>query len=257
MSTRKPILAGILLLTMICLFAAERRFNKSKSPQTKGSALPPAVDEYKRIMARYLGADSDINLSGTIRIYDGENKFSLREEKGFHYSRKGGQFFAQLSRLQTFCDGKLVLQLDTLAKSVIVNKAPSGRLSIGAPTMQPFDRLFSDTARFRFSGEVSGQGVMRTLRIVSDFSPEIRSFSLIYDTATYRLSRAEVEFWKRGTLPGDQTADRIWLAKIEYHYGVPAVLEMEKKIRQVVGLEHNGIRLRDTYKDYQLTTNLN
>ena len=244
-------------MTLIGLFAAGRRYTVSLSRPTKDSVLPSAAEEYKRIMARYMGADSDINLSGTIRIYDGENKFSLKEERSFHYSRWGNQFYARLSRLQTFCNGKVVLQLDTLKKIVIVNKASAGRSSIATSGMQPFDRLFSDTVQFRLSGEVSEQGAVRTLRIVSDFSPEMRSFSLIYDTASYRLIRAEVEFWKRGTLPGDQTADRIWLAKIEYHYGAPTVLDMDNPIRQVIVPEDNSVKLRDAYKDYQLNTNFN
>jgi hypothetical protein len=255
MQAKKFMLAIAALLALIGLFAVagNRYWRKIPVSEIK-KELPAASEEYRRIMERYAGADSNLDLSGNILIYDGENKYSLKERSSFSYIRSGRQYYYRLSRLQTFCDGSTVLQLDTVNKRIIVSTASHSQASNDPGTM-PFDRLFSDTARFRINGAVSEQGSERVLRIQSDYNPGMRSYSLRYDTTNYRLLKAEVEWWKTIPLKNGDT-NKIWLAKIDYRYQEPGRLDMDKKIREVISKTDGQVKPSLRYKDYQVNTGL-
>lgn len=252
---KKIFLVCVLATALALLFASVGRKVRLKHVVAMNEReLPVAAVEYRRIMERFAGADSNIDLSGTIRIYDSENKYALKEERTFRYTRYGAQFYAQLSRLQTFCDGNLVLQLDTLNRTITLSKAPTGQKASSDPGMQPFDRLFSDTATFRISGTVSEFASERILKMQSDFNPEIRSCSLVYDTLSYRLHRAEVEWWKQIPTGDKNTTGKIWLAKLDYHYQLPVLLDIHKRIDSIIIIRDGRVCGQPAYKDYQLNT---
>ncbi len=263
MRAKKLLLAILSLSTLIGLVAVAGRYGSRRHKPGAGDAAPlsgatpPFAEEYRRIMERYNNVDSFLDLSGIIRIYDGGNKFSLQEQRTFRYTRSGRQFYARLSRLQTFCDGNLILQLDTLTRSIVLSAAPEILAKNANPGATPFEAMFADTARFRISGTVAAHQGGRTLRVESEYNPGMRSFSIDYDTATYRLQRAEGDWWKRAPLDGNNTDDNIWRARIEYSYGKPVAIDMRAKINAIVSVSGGKVTVNPLYKDYQLNTRLN
>jgi len=82
-----------------------------------------------------------MELAGTIRVYDGENKYALKEEKTYHYIRAGRQYYSQLSYLQIFCNGEILLQLDTVNKVVsVIRQQPGAATKATGPHRPAFQR---------------------------------------------------------------------------------------------------------------------
>ena len=235
--TRKTILlCSLLLLVLAGVIAAAagdrlRGAFAGRGPNVHN--LPPASTEYARLLRRFRAGDSAIAISGTIRIYDQEHGGLLKEQKPFRFERYGRQYCSQLSYLRTYCDGELVLVVDTVHRMLQVMKAPPvGKDSVLAA--MPVDLLFSDTARFKLSGRVEQMGAERMLTLHSDFNPEVKVCRVYYDTVSYVFHRTEVEWWK-DQAGLDTAAGKVWLAKIDYTY------ELSKDIRPGDGL-HRYVR---------------
>ncbi len=261
MISKKLILMGVVLLTMagfLTAMAGRYWWRSTFAVPVAEAELPGAAAEYRKIIERYHGRDSASDLSGTIRIYDGENKNALKETKTFRCVRSGGQYYMQLSSLQTFCNGAILLQLDTVNKRILICKAVNAGLSGGSPGKDPVEILFSDTARFKMSGMVSpGQRTERVLRLQSDFDPQVRSCRLCYDTLTYSLHNAEIEWWKNGPDSEGLSSDKIWLAKMDYQYHPAGRLNVDERIGEIISISNGKVRLTASYRDYQVTTNFN
>ena len=254
---RKIILSLLLLSILTAATAGYRwwkgRNNKPVAPQEATSA----PEEFKKLMKRYGQANDSLALvTGTIRIYDEENKGKLKETSSFRYLRSGAGYYMQLSYLQTFCDGKWVVQLDTVNRQIVVEKArgqfPGGMIN---PAMAQ-ESFFSDTARFRITGVVKTEGNQRSLRLQSELNPETRYSTLFYDTLSYRLSKAEIERWKPGAA-ADEKGDKIWLVKIDYQYPPAETMDLRRRIRSMVSVDGGKPTLTVAYRDYELNVNNN
>jgi hypothetical protein len=248
----KKIILSVLLLSVLTAATAGYRWWKS---QDKASApnreLPAAAGELEKLMRQYRRvADTLASVAGTIRIYDKENKEVLQETRTFRYIRCGAGFYMQLSSLQTFCDGRWLVQLDTAGRTILLGKAP---VFDPAEATNPasLDRLFRDTAQFRTSGMVHVEGSQRRLVLFSERNPEIRSCTLCYDSLSYRLDRAEMERWKPGSGPHEKD-DRIWLVKIDYQYPPAEKIDLRAKIKSIVTLDGRVATLAAAYRDYAL-----
>jgi hypothetical protein len=216
--------------------------------------LPPASEEYQRIISRNKGADSALEIVGTIRVYDMEDKGSLKETSTFRCVRSGKQFYTQLSYVQTFCNGTIVLQLDTVNKRIMLSAADPHATPENFMPAGQIGLLFSDTAQFRISGAVTENGSERSLTLKSDFNPGVRSSTLIYDTLTYRVRQARIEWWK--SLPGveEPSNAKMWRTTIDFQYHPAQHLDMDKKIGAVMVVVNGNVNLREQYRDYQVNT---
>jgi hypothetical protein len=251
------ILSVLFLSTLTAATAGYRWWKGRDNTPVAQQDLPSATEEYKKLMRSYGHANDSLpSIAGTIRIYDEENKGQLKETRSFRYLRCGAGFYMRLSYLQTFCDGKWLLQLDTIHRQIVVEKA-NGQIPGGmmGPAMTP-ETLFSDTARFRTTGIVKVEGNWRSLRLQSELNPEIRSSTLFYDTLRYRLRKAELERWKPGSLP-DEKGDKIWLVKIDYQYPAAETMDLRRRIRSMVSVDDRKPALATAYQDYELTLNNN
>lgn len=251
----KPIILSILLLSMLTAATAGYRWWKERAVAPIPASMPPAVSELKRLMHEYRRqADSLASVSATIRIYDREKKDSLKESNTFRYIRSGEGYYMQLSYLQTWCDGRWMVQLDTVNRHITVLKAP-GTIPDAMPSLSgPLEVLFSDTARFHTGGEVIAEGSRRSLRLESELNPSIKSSTLHYDTLHYRLESADIEWWKPGT-PADANNNKIWLVKIAYQYPPAAKMDIQKKIRSIVAIGGTQVTPAAAYHDYTLNVN--
>ena len=229
--------------------------NASASPAPGiGQNLPAAPAEYSRLFQRMQVTDSAMDISGTIHIYDGERDGLLKETKSFRAFRQGRQWYYQLSYLQTWCDGDLVLVLDTLHRQMEVSKPVAGRGQGPLAANMPSAMLFNDSAQFRISGSVEQDQTERILTLRSDYSPEIKVCRLYYDTASYRLHRTEIEWWK-DRVGRDTAGSNIWLAKLDYVYRPRSTQGIGQEMRSYIVLGPDGIKPADRYSNYHVKVN--
>lgn len=252
------IILSILLLSILTAATAGYHWWKVRDKRSVAQQnLPPAPEEWGKLMRSYGHVNDSLpSMAGTIHIYDEENKGRLKETNSFRFLRIGAGYYMQLSYLQTFSDGKWVLQLDTVHRQIIIGKAGGQVAGIMMNAALGQENLFSDTARFRTTGIVKTEGTMRSLRIQSELTPEIRSSTLFYDTLNYRLSKAEIERWKPGTAP-DEKGDKIWLVKIDYQYPPVEKMDLRRRIRSMVSVDDRKPALAAAYRDYELNVHNN
>ncbi|HEY6902141.1 MAG TPA: hypothetical protein VI233_15905 [Puia sp.] len=257
MFSKKILLSLVFVLALSAAAMAGYRWwgHMAVSPVPE-NPLPPAAEELARVMRAYREADSSSAISGIIRIYDREDKDALKETRPFRFGRSGKGFYAQLSYLQTFCDGDLLLQLDTLHRRIFLSKAPAAGMGEASFSNTPIETLFSDTASFKTTGVVSAEGKERGLHLQSEAAPGLRSSTLHYDTLTYRLNRAEIEWWKPSARQ-DEMGNKIWLAKISYQYAPAGRVDIREKIRSIVTITGRQVNLKDAYHDYELNLDNN
>jgi hypothetical protein len=217
--------------------------------------LPAAADEYARIINRYSTMDTAMDISGTIQIYDGEKDGSLKEKNSFEAVHYGRKYYWQLSYMRTYCDGNLILMVDTVHRRLQVSKLrTSGSSGFPAGLAVTLGSLFNDTSSFKLTGEVEEQGPGRILTIHSDFAPAVRVCRLYYDTASYRLSHSEIECWKDRS-GKDTTTGKIWLAKVEYNYRPCKERDIGKEMWSYIAREKNVIKATGQYVGYSVMTN--
>ena len=257
MTAKTLLLSALLLLVLAGVIMAgvgNHWWKTSFRAPVAGKNLPTAAVEYDRIRERFRGGDSAMDIGGTVRLYDGERGGELKESTPFRSVRYGAQYFTQLSYLRTWCDGKLVLVVDTVHRRMQVSKPVMvGPKGSDLSTM-PVNLLFSDTALFRFTGSVSQEGTERILTLHSDYNPEIKASRVYYDTANYRLRRLEVEWWKDRS--GRDTAEgKIWLAKVEYVYHSRDNMNIGDEMRSYITVGRNGIMPTARYAGYEVKIN--
>ncbi len=205
--------------------------------------------EYKKIIEAFKNS-SHLNVSGTIRIYDKENNNALKEENGFYYERDGNAYYSQISYLRTFCDGNIVMQLDTVNRYIIISKLNDKKNQPAA--QQSIDVFFNDTSTFKITGTVSLSGKNRTLTIQNDLNPKVKMMRVTYDGSSYKVLASEIEFWKSTSVEELSNPDKIWLAKVSYSYSAKPS-QIKEMMRKVVAIDsQNHVTINAKYKGYQV-----
>jgi hypothetical protein len=212
--------------------------------------IPDARTELRKLHERY--AREAVHLQGTIRLYDKENDV-LKEENTFELVKDKDQVYLRLSYLQTFIVNDLVVELDTVNRYVFVSRMEDA-VSAGGSPLFLMDSLFSEKAPFKIAGSVSAIDARRSLRLTSDLHPEIRSFTITYDTATYRVHETEIEWWKAGTAPDEMQGNPVWQARVTYSHLPDPLLRVKDEIAGIITVAKREVRLAERYSDYQLYT---
>lgn len=216
-------------------------------------AQPDAREEYQQLCARYLQQDSLLSLAGNIQLFDGENRKQVKEQSSFELIRQGNNgLYSRLSHVQTFGSGQWVVQLDTLNRMMIVGEAIKSPDAQGAMPQQSVDLLFSDTAAFKITGQVTGNDQERTLSFKSDFNPEIRQYRITYNAQTYQLKRAVIEWWKDALVLDSTKTDRVWITHIDYRYRPVAKVNVDDMISRIVSIHDGKVIPAEKYKDYEV-----
>ncbi len=258
MTSKTILLSTFLLLVIVGVIVAAtgrswwRRSAAAAPAPEEAAILPASASEYGKLIRQFRLADSTLEVSGTIRIYDEEKRGDLQETKTFRSFSKGEQYYSQLSYMRTYCDGSLVLAVDSVHRQMTVSKVTPG--SGATPGGMALDGLFSDTATFRLSGEIRDVRGERVMSMRNDYQPGIRECRMYYDTMSYRLHRAEIEWWKDRT-GRDRTAGRIWLARVDYVYHSPGPEDIAESMRQYIRLGPDGVRPTDAYAGYGIKVN--
>jgi len=215
--------------------------------------LPDAKDEFERISDR-MKADTSLNLAGTITLYDGEKPAEVKEKATCRYIRKGYQFYSQLGYLQTFSDGKLIVQLDTVNQMIAVAKVATGKRERKRMMQPSLDMLFDENADFGIIGKVTQTNEHeRTIVLQSDFNPEVKSYALTYDPATYRVSGAVIQWWKDGgAIKETMASNKVWISHIDYQQSPASDLDIHEAINNIITINKDGVAPALLYQAYQL-----
>jgi len=247
-----PVLCGLLAIGSIAVAGSHAGWLLRYAGRDAG--LPSAREEFKKLYERSMRQDSSIDLSGTILLYDGENRSKVKESNVFHFIKNTTGSYSQLGYLQSFSDGELLVELDTVNRLLVV---AGGRQQTGIMKTQPsVDALFSDTAAWRVTGIISERDHQRVIRFSSNLNPAIRSYSLIYDPATYRPTGAEIEWWKDAVVYDTTHTNRVWITRISYQYHPPSELHVDEMIGRIITLENGHAVPAGTYKDYRMQSGL-
>jgi hypothetical protein len=254
MTIKRGFLILVMLLLIVGVFAMVRNYSRKKAEGA--GKVPDAMEEYRKIMNHYIGKEPDTEISGNIRIYDGENNGTLKETGSFHCARSGVQFFTRINYLQTFCDGELVLDLDTVNKVILISKAEESKNTVEHNPVDPVGVFISDTTKIQI-GEIKTAGnAERIITIKTDLNPEIRAVRYFYDTISYRVRQTEVEWWRTNPVMDDNKERKIWLARIDYVYQKAALMKIKEKIRSIVEVNGKKVKPGPLYSDYQINSNL-
>ncbi len=215
--------------------------------------LPTAKEEYQRIYDR-IKNDSSMNLEATVTLYDGEVPAEIKEQTICRFIKKWDKYYSQFSYLQTYCNENWIVQLDTVNQVIIVSPVAPNRKKVKGPLMQPsFDVLFNEQADFRITGNVTQKNDKeRELSCQSDFNPEVRSFDITYDPATYLVNRATIQWWKEGVMPETATASQVWISHIEYRQMPGVNIDIDEEISKIITIQKDKIEPTLKFQDYQL-----
>ena len=252
----------VLVLSVICIsvlaLAGKQVADKYAHRENKInlSALPPAKDEYTKLVQHFLHPDSASVIKGTVKLYDGASPERVKEKSDFISIRDGSSFYSKISFTEVICDGKWYVQIDTLHKQLLITALNENQVKAPlSPAMGGlFDRLFSDTATFKVSGTVTGNDLERLITIKSDFNPEIQYFTLRYSPADYSIRGAEIRFWKNRRPDADTTEEQknSWITKIEYRQAGKKLVNINDRINQVFKIKGHTMEPAAAYHDYKV-----
>lgn len=219
--------------------------------KTEKMELPYANSEWEKLVQRYrhLQQSTGLNLQGTIKLFEGENPDKIKEQSTTVIQNKGNQFYYSVSDVRYYCDGTMMLQVDHINKMAILSKAVQG--NYGPQVFPHIDESLSpDKKKFGIAGQVEGDDKERRLTMQSEFNPEIKKYTIVYDPATYNMKTVEIEWWKNQF--NDRKPDHFWITKIDYAHLPAAELNMEEEIKKIISVENGQIKLIGREQDYSL-----
>ena len=247
--TLLKLIASVCLLTAACWAIAGRNPHWFHNPGA--ISLPDAKEELNKLYTAYIKKDAALDIKGSIRLYDEEHDNTLKEENSFRIIKQDSQIYTRLSYIQTFVRGELAVELDTVNRTILVSKLDPAASTAIANHALMLGQWFSDTARFKMTGSVTASSNTRTLRLQTEMNPEIRSCSITYDTVSYRVRQAEIEWWKQGQIADTSAVHRTWLARIDYVYLPFSGLDSSQRIDHVIRISGQIIPALE-YKDYKI-----
>lgn len=253
MQNRKIIILVIILALVVSGMAiAGSRAGWFKTSKTINE-LPDAKQEYKRVVDRFMG-DSIINIGGAVTLCDGESPSVIKERLAYRFIKHHDQYYSQFGPVLSLCNGKAVVQLDTMNQLIMVaNVIPEkGKKNRG---IQPsLDVLLDENADYKIVGKVTQRNNNeRSLTMQSDFNPQIKSCELTYDPKTYRIKRAVIQWWKDGGSGlGRTTQDQVWISNIEYQQLSGGDINISEEINKIITIKKDQIKPADKYQNYQL-----
>ena len=251
----------ILVLTLtaaVSLLAVAGKLiaDKNKGHRIAGTELPSAKEEYARLIRKFISPDSTVQMTGNVTVLDGAQPNVEKERSSFQYVRKGRNFYSSLSFMQTFFNGKFMVQLDSLHKVIFISQVnDSTQTQPGLDPVLLSNKLFSDTASFKVSGTVSGDDKLRILTIANDFNPEIQNFTVDYSPSDYSMKSAEIRFYKTGRREADQDSANVWVSKIDYRESRMKYPDVNKMISRIFTVDGDQIFPAVAYRDYKIVIN--
>lgn len=261
MLRRKFIFIALLLTLSVSLLAVAAKVIGPKKVvrEVPAADLPPLQEEYTRLMKKYMSPDSAIRLNGEVVLYDGAQPGVVKERSPFTYARSGSNFYSSFSFQKTYFNGKMLVQVDSLHKIVIIATVTDSARKAQARTIGASgfpglsDKLFADTSGFRITGTVNGDDKQRNIVISSDFNPEIKQCTLYYSPVNYSMKSAEISFYKSGRQRDEGAAnDDVWISRIEYREAPKEPLDVDAMIGTIFSVQKNTLIPTPEYFSYRV-----
>jgi uncharacterized protein YneF (UPF0154 family) len=251
MKKKKLIVALIIVFSGLALWAIAFVTKNQTKKEIANDPFINGKEELKNIYRQYMNMDSGLQVSGTIQLYDEEKKNLLVETTTFETSRMGRNSYNRLSYQQTFMNDSLMVQLDSVNKSIVVSRVNNEAIVPVNQSTFPFEQFMSDTASFQISVSVLKDGNDRILTLVNDLTPEIKSTRIYYDPATYSIKHVEMELWKNAIREKGEE-NKCWLSKINYDHTSIGAINGKESIERIIKMNGAKIELTEAYKDYEL-----
>jgi hypothetical protein len=207
-------------------------------------------EEFRKLYQGFNTGGNQLHITGTIRLLDKEQNDKLTEETSFEYVSSSLAYYSRLDYVQTFSDGQLAVQLDTVNKYVMVSPVEAQQMQAAGNAMFPFEQFLSDTSQFKVHLTAGEREGWRWLRINSELNPEIKTCMIIYDPLSYEVKEVEVEWWKEPVLEEEIDEKKCWLSKIEYRYHATSSLNIRERIGRILKVNKDKIELTERYKEY-------
>lgn len=255
MNTKKKIIfvltAGLLMITGLAIAGSWSGWFVRATEER--SDLPDPKEEFSRLYQRYT-KDTVMALGGTITLYDGENKGTVKEKTTFRFVKQHDQFYSQFSYLESVCNGTMLVQLDTVNQVIMVSDNLAEMTGNGGPAQPSFDALFSEKADFKITGKVTQDKTSndRTMSFKSDFNPEIKSYSVTYDPATYRIKHAVIQWWKDAMVTDTTAGNRVWISHIDYQPLPVNDFNANELINKIITIKNDQVEPALKYQGYQV-----
>lgn len=224
---------------------------------TRGGERPPMPTknldgsvELQRLVRHWVHPDSSRYVTGWVRLYEGAGEGALKEELPFLLQQDKGRFYGRIGPVQNFCDGRLLVQVDTLNRYLQAEPVQQGAPK-GTTSLFPLEGWAQDSAGLHIRA-VEKDG-MRTLTLTREGQPDLKACRIYYEPGTYRVLSSEMEWWKPQALTGGSDSEEFWRTRIEYRYWPPETLDMEALIGRYLLVRGSRVRLQPAYKEYQVS----
>jgi hypothetical protein len=249
---KKKAMIFVLLVVVISGLSVAGTFTGWFTNTKVVNELPGVKEEYQRIADR-IKKDTSVSLEATITLYDGEDPETIKEKTTCRYIKRLDKYYSQFSYLQTFCNGRLIVQLDTVNQVIMVSPVNGERKKNRRSQEPTVDMLFNDQADFRITGKVNQKNNNeREISCQSDFNPEIRSFDITYDPVTYQVKKATIQWWKEGALAATADSNAVWISHIDYRQTPAGTIDIDEEISKIITIKRDQIEPAVKYQDYQL-----
>ncbi|PZR26531.1 MAG: hypothetical protein DI535_14070 [Citrobacter freundii] len=246
MRTSKKIALLVIVFIATVWFVMAQRDNSGWAGE-----LPDAAAELRRVVARQQEADS-LLVEGDIRLYDQKNPDALLESISFSLYRKGTSFYSSFGPLLIVGDDRWMIQVDSLSQRIVVQEIdPVTQAAIMSPktSLQMLEQVWQDTAVFKVEMKISEKNRLRTIELVNERNPEVRSASLTYDPITARILSAEIR-WRKDQSEADENG--IWISRINYKNKPGFVMDLKAVVNSIVEIKDGQLIPAPAYQNYEL-----
>ncbi|MBW7893162.1 MAG: hypothetical protein H3C48_19525 [Chitinophagaceae bacterium] len=236
----KMSLAGLLVAAGLAVTAGIGKWRHN-------TELPIPVEEgetvFKKLYAKLADFNADLNISGSITLYDGE---AIKEKTSFELLRQKYRVYHRLDYIKQISNESISVRLDTVNKYLWVGKPDKEMLRKYRKGMLPFSGLTADSSFFKV---VSLPGDKPAIEIFNDYQPEIKSCVLMYDPQNYIIQQAIIQWWKQ---PGSPDNNEYYKTVIDYQYNAAASRNIDELLGSVVTVRRKKVEVNPFYADYRL-----
>lgn len=257
---RKNILFVVLLVIGTCALATGVYRLRSGIPEKVEEKIFDAKEEYTKIVNAFANhTGTTYAVSGNIKLYDGEHPDTVKENTAFSFAQQGDKFYSVFGPFKVCSNGKYVVQVDTLTKSLSVSKINDQNKAM-YKAQNPaaiINDLFNDTATFKVTAAVTTINAgSRKVSFINERTPNIKESAIIYDVKTYAVNNAEIIFWKNQL---DHEPKKVWLAKVDYKPSGNQNVDFNKILESIVSIsgKEEKIEPAEPYKNYNIRTGIN
>ena len=220
---------------------------------SKGESQIPVEDGnivFKKLYAKLADFNADLNISGTITLYEGEK---VSEKASFELLRQKYRVYHRFDYIKQIGNDKISVQLDTVNRYLWIGKPDKEMLKQQKKGILPFGDLISDTAFFSVTGI---RGDKPAIEIINNYQPEIKSCVLIYDPQHYTSQQAIIEWWKQ---PGSPDNREYFKTVTDYQYNAATAINIDEMLESIVKPGRKNVEVDPAYAAYhvELAQNLN